>query len=250
MGDSALASPELALVDADLAAELRRGLRPPEETWLRPRVRAEATPAATEKALTEPVVADELPLVESQESDNLPDLDYIVEVVEEAPASIEEDEVPQPVVEDDLVLAEPRESDLPDLDYIVGFVEEAPAAFEEDEAPQAVVADDLLLAEPRESNHLPDLGYIVEVVEQAPALTQETRSHYPVLPEPEEEVIEETDAALRRIREHMTVELPASERKLRRRFILASGASAACAVGVLALDVQLQVAQLPGWLGF
>jgi hypothetical protein len=255
MGDSALASPELALVDADLAAELRRALRPVEETLLRPRMSVEAAPAAVEEdALTEPVVADELPLVESQDSDNLPDIDYIVEVAEEAPAAIEEDEAPQPILEEDLLLAESRESDhLPDLDYIVGFVEEAPAVFEEGEAPQPVVEDDLLLAESRESDHLPDLDYIVgfvEVDEQAPALTQETRSHYPVLPEPQEEVIEETDAALRRIREHMTVELPAAERKLRRRFVLASGASAVCAVGVLALDLQLQVAQLPGWLGF
>ena len=248
VGEFPLASPELALVDADLAAELRRGLRPVEDTWLRPRVRAAEAPAAIEEDVpSEPVIADELPLVESRESEDLPHLDYIVE---EAPA-FEEDEAPQLVVADDLLHVESRESDhLPDLDYIVEVVEEAPAVFEEDEARQPVVADDLLLVESRESDHLPDLDYIVEDVEQAPALTQETRSHYPVLPEPEEEVIEETDAALRRIREHMTVELPASERKLRRRFILASGASAVCAVGVLALDVQLQVAQLPGWLGF
>ena len=168
VGESPLASPELALVDADLAAELRRGLRAVEDTWLRPRVSAEEAPAAIEEdAPSQPVAADELPLVES-----------------------------------------------------------------------------------RESEHLPDLDYIVEVVEQPPAPSEQTRSHYPVLPEPEEDAIEETDAALRLIREHMTEELPAPERKLRRRFILASGASAACAVGVLALDVQLQVAQLPGWLGF
>jgi hypothetical protein len=165
-----LASPELALVDADLAAELRRGLRPVEDAWLRPRLNAEA----------------------------------------------------------------------------------APAAIEEDAPPQPVVADEPSLAESRDSEHLHDHDYIVEVVEQAPAPSQQTSSHYPVLPapEPEEGAIEETDAALRRIRERLTEEVPASERKLRRRFILASGASAVCAVGVLALDVQLQVAQLPGSLGF
>ncbi len=48
----------------------------------------------------------------------------------------------------------------------------------------------------------------------------------------------------------MTEELPASERKFRRRFTLALGASEACALAVLALDVRLHVAQLPGWLGF
>lgn len=169
VGESPLASPELALVDADLAAELRNGLRAVEDTWLLPRAR-----------------------------------------VEEASAAIEEDAPP----------------------------------------PQAVVADEPPLAESRESELLPDLDYIVEVVEQPPAPSQQTRSHYPVLPEPEEDAIEETDAALRLIREHMTEELPAPERKLRRRFILASGVSALCAVGVLALDVQLQMAHLPGWLGF
>ena len=163
-----LASPELALVDADLAAELRRGLRPVEDAWLRPRLNAEA----------------------------------------------------------------------------------APAAIEEDAPPQPVVANEPPRAESRESKNLPDLDYIVEVVEQPPAPSEQTSSHYPVLPEPGEEAMEETDAALRRIREHMTEELPASGRKLRRRFILASGLSALCAVGVLALDVQLQVAQLPGSLGF
>lgn len=168
VGESPLASPELALVDADLAAELRRGLRFVEDTWLRPRVSSE----------------------------------------------------------------------------------EAPAAIEEDPPPQPVVADELPLAESRESDHLPDLDYIVEVVEQPPAPSHQASSHYPVLPEPEEEAIDETDAALRLIREHMTEELPASERRLRRRFILASGVTALCAVGVLALDVQLQVAELPGWLGF
>lgn len=185
MGDSAVASPELALVDADLAAELRRGLRAAEDTRLRPRMSVDEAPAAIEEdAPPEPVVADELPLAELLEGEHLPDLDYIVEAVEEAPAPIE------------------------------------------------------------------DLDYIVEPVEQAPARSQPTRSYYPALPEPEEGAIEETDAVLRRMREHMTEELPAPKRKLRRRFILASGASALCAVGVLALDVQLQVAQLPGWLGF
>ena len=209
VGEFPLASPELALVDADLAAELRRGLRPVEETLLRPRV-AEAAPAAIEEdAPTEPVVADEPPPAESLESEHLPDLDYIVEVVEQPPAAIEEDAPPRPVV-----------------------------------------ADERPLAESQESDHLPDLDYIVEVVEQAPAPSEQTSSHYPVLPEPGEEAMDETDAALRQIREHMTEELPVSERKLRRRFVLASGVSALCAVGVLALDVQLQVAQLPGWLGF
>jgi hypothetical protein len=250
VGDSAVASPELALVDADLAAELRRGLRAVEDSWVRLRVSVEEAPAAIEEVPPpQPVVADEPLWTESRESEHLPELDYIVQVVEEAPAAIEE-ESPQPVRADELALAESRETeDLPVLDFIVEVVEEAPVAVEE-EPPQPVVAGELPLVELREAEHPPDLDYVVEVVEQPPALTQQTRSNYPVLPEPEEGAIEETDAALRRIREHMTEEPPASKRKLRRRFVLASGVSALCAVGVLALDVQLQVAQLPGWLGF
>jgi hypothetical protein len=197
VGESPLASPELALVDADLAAELRRGLRPVVDTWLRPRVSAEEASAAIEEA-PQLVVADEPPLAESPDSEDFYGHDYIVEDV--------------PV--------------------------------------QPVVADEPPLAESRDREHFHDDDYIVEVVEQAPAPSKQTSSHYPVLPELEEEATEETDAALRRIRERLTEELPATERKLRRRFIFASGASAACAVGVLALDVQLQVAQLPGWLGF
>ena len=170
IGESSLASPELALVDPWLAAELRRSLRPAENTWLRPRA----------------------------------------------------------------------------------SLAEAPAAIEEDPPLQPVLADETEDAESGDAEHLPDYDYTVEVVEQTPAQRKQTSSHYPVLPAPEreEEAIEETDAAFRRIREPLTEELPASERKLRRRFTLASGASAVCALGVLAVDVQLQVAQLPGWLGF
>ena len=170
IGESPLASPELALVDPWLAAELRRSLRPAEDTWLRHRANLAEAPAAIEEvAPVEPVFADE-------------------------PAD----------------------------------------------------------AESGDAEHLYDFDHIVEVVEHTPAQSKQTSSHYPVLPAPEheEEAIEETDAALRRIRERLTEELPASERKLRRPFTLASGASAVFSLGVLALDVQLKVAQLPDWLGF
>jgi hypothetical protein len=171
VGESPLASPELALVDAELAAELRRSLCPVEDSWLRRRASSE----------------------------------------------------------------------------------EAPAAIEEDAPVQRDFADALGEAESGDAEQLHDYEYIVEVIEQTPAQSQRTSSHYPVLPapEPEEEAIEKTDAALRRIRERLTDdESPARERKLRRRFTLASGATVLCALGVFAVDVQLQVAQLPGWFRF
>jgi hypothetical protein len=95
-----------------------------------------------------------------------------------------------------------------------------------------------------------DDDYIVEVSDDTSA--QHANPHYPVLPSPKsgQEGIEETDAALRQIRERMVDEVPARKTRLRRRFTVASGASVVVALCVLAVDVQLQVAQLPAWLRF
>ena len=168
-GESSYASPELALVDAVLAAELRRSLRLVEDSWATPRVP----------------------------------------------------------------------------------VEEVPTAIEEDEPAQPDLGDVLVAAASREIEPLGDDDYIVEVIDDT-APTQHANPHYPVLPSPRsgEEAIEETDAALRQIRERMVDEPSPRKTRLRRRFTVASGASVVFAVGVLAVDVQLHVAQLPGWLRF
>jgi hypothetical protein len=177
-GESSYASPELALVDAVLAAELRRSLRLVEDSWVPPRV-----------------------------------------PVEEVPTAIEEDEPAQQDLGDVLVVEASREVEpLGDDDYIV-----------------EVIDDD----------------YMVEVIDDT-APTQHANPHYPVLPSPRsgEEAIEETDAALRQIRERMVDEPSPRKTRLRRRFTVASGASVVFALGVLAVGVQLHVAQLPGWLRF
>ena len=168
-GESSYASPELALVDAVLAAELRRSLRLVEDSWATPRVP----------------------------------------------------------------------------------VEEVPTAIEEDEPAQQDLGDVLVAAASREIEPLGDDDYIVEVIDDT-APTQHANPHYPVLPSPRsgEEAIEDTDAALRQIRERMVDEPSPRKTRLRRRFTVASGASVVFAVGVLAVDVQLHVAQLPGWLRF
>ena len=87
VGQSPLASPELALVDPWLAAELRRSLRPAEDTWLRHRASLAEAPAAIEEdAPRQPVFADDPDDAESGDAEHLQDYDYIVEVVEQTPA--------------------------------------------------------------------------------------------------------------------------------------------------------------------
>ena len=196
--ESSHASPELALVDSVLAAELRRGLRLVADTWVPPRVQVEEAPTAIEEA---PTAIEEVPTA-----------------VEEAPTVIEEDEPAEQDLGGVLGRAVPREVELfGNDDYIV-----------------EVIDDD----------------YIVEVIDDTSA--QHANPHYPVLPSPKsgQEGIEETDAALRQIRERMVDEVPARKTRLRRRFTVASGASVVIALCVMAVDVQLQVAQLPAWLRF
>jgi hypothetical protein len=135
-------------------------------------------------------------------------------------------------------------------------VEEASATVEakaDDAHVPLVVADDPGEARSDESEHVHEESIIVEVVEQTPERDPQTSSHYPALPspEPDDDAVDETAAALARIRERLNGDVsPTGEKRLRRGFTIASGTSAVCALGVLALDVQLQVAQLPSWLSF
>ncbi len=329
VGEAPLASPELALVDAELAAELRLTLGPVEDRWLRPPARVED--ASAESGQDAPVQlesADDAGYAESRLAEQLHDDEYIVSTPEqtpaeelrptshdpvlpatepeeaafedspqrpqassdEAPAESEDDAPAQWDVADILRETEPRAEQLQDDEYIVSTTEQTPAeelrpsshdpvlpapapedaAFEdspqrpqassdeapaesEDDAPaQWDVADVLREAEPRAEQLLID-EYIVAVPEETPVQEQRS-SHYPVLPapEPEREAIEETDAALRRIRErlHESNESPARKSRLRRAFTVASGVITMCALGVFAVDAELQVGQLPSWLPF
>ena len=163
-----LTSPELALVDPALAAELRRELRPSEGIWHLPRARVEAILVEIEASVLEE------------------------RMVPDAPSRAEQDD-----------------------DQVLEFVEEAA----EEEAPAVTAAS-------------------------APS------SHYPVLPAPESDDANATDVALRQIRARLTEQVSASEPRLRRRFTIASGASAVYALAILALDLQLQVADVPTLPGF
>jgi hypothetical protein len=175
VGEAPLASPELALVDAELAAELRSKLSLDEDTWLRPREHDDAPP----------------------ESDT------------DAPARVES--------ANDHGNAESLDPELHDELFVDEF--------------------------------------IVPIPDQTPTEGLQPSSHYPALPapEPEREVIEETDATLRRIRERLNESDESSTRRdkvVRRPFTLASGVAAVYAVGMFAVDAELHIIQLPAWLPF
>jgi hypothetical protein len=227
-----VASPELALVDVDLAAQLREEIRSGGDFRPRSVARPEFDLLQTVEVMADP-----------------------------APEEIAEDEVTidvDPVV---VALDAPRDSavhepsELPD--YIV-VPEEAAIDVHAAAAFLEVALDPPAVAEPSE---LPD--YIVladEVVDEdlasdVAAAAGEARAgnDYPVLPDlgDASEALEETDVALRKIREHFSAEEPAGvHRRLRRGFIAASGLGAVAALALFAVDVQQGVATLPGWLGF
>jgi hypothetical protein len=126
IGEAPLASPELALVDAALAAELRRSLSPVEDTRLRPLAR----------------------------------------------------------------------------------LDEVAAVREEDAPAQRDFGDDLRPEQAGDAQHSRASEHSAEVSEQTPTHIERPSSHYPLLPplEPDERAIEETETALRRIRERPTDE--------------------------------------------
>jgi hypothetical protein len=230
-GESSYASPELALVDAVLAAELRRGLRLVEDSWVPPRAPVEEAPTAIEEdEPAEPDLGDVLGVAASREVEPLGDDAYIVEVIDDtwgaARASVEEALI---AIDEDA----PARRDLADV------LRDA-----ESDDVKRIGADEYIVEVVEES--------IVEVIDESPARAETANSHYPILPSPQsgEEAIEETDAALRQIRERMTDEPTARKKGLRRRFTVASGVSVVLVLGIVAVDVQLHVAQLPGWLRF
>lgn len=106
-------------------------------------------------------------------------------------------------------------------------------------------------AVPREDADVPDLPeYVVGAdarVEEEPVSLE-----YPVLPDLAlaSAALEETDAALRRIREQLVSEETTGKGlRLRRRFTIASGFGALGAMAVFAVDVQQGLATVPSWLG-
>jgi len=223
--DSDVASPELALVDAGLAAQLRAKLTSGEAFC--PRQVARPAYVALVFDSCTPHIEDE------------------------GAADLEPPQVAEPSpLEDEAVDVLPA--------YVVLADEKTVDPALEDEARGVSESFDQLAAQEEVVEELPD--YIVrggESPASASAVDMSTEdaqatSDYPVLPDLDErsDALDETEAALRRIREHMVVPAVKSAPRVRRRFTVVSGIGIAAALAAVAVEVQLGVLHAPGWLGF
>ena len=243
-----LASPELALVDPELAAELRSTLSPVEDRWLRPPARVEDASAESEDP---PVrLADDAGYAASRDTQRLHDDEFIVATPpEQTPAEEPRLSSHYPV----LPAPKPEEASFEESPPRSGArIDEASAESDDDASALRAVTEVLRKAEAVAERVLVD-EHVTTMPDQTPA-EDRTRSHYPVLPasDADAEATDATDAALRRIREGLAEAdaSPSRKRRIRRGFTLASGVVAACAVAALGADVRLHVAQLPSWLQF
>jgi hypothetical protein len=235
--DPPISSPELALVDADLAAQLRADLS--SGAGFQPCQAAQPAylslvfdAAAPELAEPEPPADDEPAELSAGVVDLLPA--YVVLPDETAVDAVFEAEVPKVAeISDHLELATPDE--LPD--YIVRSHEDAGDP----------VPDDPVAPEAEVVAVLPE--YIVPaltvVPEETPAI-----SDYPTLPDLEarSEALEETEEALRRIREQLVAPEGRRPSRVRRRFAIVSAVGVAAALAAVAVDIQLGLLHAPGWL--
>lgn len=256
------ASPELALVDADLAAQLRADLATDEP--FRPRhVPRPEHPTLVFDAVVRDLDEGEL----SVEPDELPDdvmssADADVfehDVVDDVPAEETSAESFAPPVLEALPTPEEQGFELPDYivagddavdpmpDYIVLPEEEEVRSLPEYVAP---ANDDVTVDDAVPDDLVHDDEFVPDVVVEAATDQARSSSDYPVLPDLDErsEALEETEAALRRIREHMVVVAPSAKRRrrMRRRFTVVAGVCAVATVVALAAELQLGVAHLPG----
>jgi hypothetical protein len=227
-----VASPELALVDVDLAAQLREEIRSGGDfrpRWVaRPEFGLLQSVEVTAEPAPEEIAEDEVTI----------DVDPVVVAVDaqrDAPVS-EPSELPDYIVV--------PEEGADDVGAAAAFLEVAldpPAVDESSDLPDYIVLADGVVDE--------DLASDVA----AAAGEASGSNDYPILPDlgVATETLDESDVALRKIREHFSSEEPSGgHRRLRRGFIAASGLGAVAALALFAVDMQQGVAALPGWLGF
>ena len=246
--DAPLASPELALVDPELAAELRRTHSSVEERWLHPPARVEyVSPESGEDDPSQLEAADDVGHSGTGDAEQLGDDESIVAT---PPEQTSIDELPPSARYSGRPAHEPEEAAFEDSPPppLTRFGQASDESDDDASAALRAVAEVV-----REAEAVAEQVLVDEYIAATPGEVQ-TRSHYPVLPapEPDAEAADAVDAAFRRIREGMTEadESPSPKRRVRRGFTLASGVVAACAVAALGADVQFQVAHLPSWIQF
>lgn len=242
--DAPLASPELALVDPKLAADLRRTHSPADDRWLRPRARVEDASAEGEARPAQLESGDDAGHAASGNAEQTHDQESIVATPPEQTFS---EELRPSSRYPALPAPEPEEAAFEDSPTPLPNFDEASVDDDDTSAAWWAVAEVLREAEAGAEQVLVD-EYIAATPDEA-----QTRSHYPVLPAlPDAEATDATDVALRRIRESLSEadRSPSGKRRIRRAFMLGSGVVAVCAVAALGADVQLQVAHLPSWIPF
>ena len=278
-GDPRLASPELALVDAALAAELRRSL-PDQVTPSDPPSRGERSapltvvtdapePEAEAEAEAEVGAEAEAEHERAAETEATAETELAPEPTARSMDESVPDLVPDLVVADD---AAPESCD----DLIVGYYDEQPADVSDSvnetpelletidpiqpdgdslpdllDAPQPA-AGDTYTAEHQLDAHAAQYGAMAThdcdglIVGAADAQSAAAPvSAYPTLPAPDKEFdhAEETDIALRNIQQRLTAGPAASrKRRFRRRFTIMSGVLSLSAVVALTAQMYAGVA--------
>lgn len=254
--DPPISSPELALVDADLAAQLRAELSSGESFRPRSVPRPESPSLVFDAVVRE--LADEPPAVDEPEDDE-PPVGESVEITHAVVPDIDNASRSSdfPV----LATQEDESYELPD--YIV-MRDELPDYIvpRDDDVDVAPVSEDVALADeaPADVLVLGDLGpedhdIVQTYVDQLAKDDDASSSDYPVLPDLDErsDALDETDAALRRIREQMgggATPTGQRKRRVRRWYTVVTGLCAAAALAVYAAEVELGVVHAPSWLAF
>jgi len=214
--------------------------------------------------------------------DDLPDLpDYVVAPAPVAPAVADEDvpelasvpEAGEHLPETDEATLTPTElASAPEIDLdpvetrtrAVARTDElpdyviapAPVELETPAVPAAVLAAAPAVID----QDVPELDAFAEAGEEhapetdeAAATSQAPTASFPALPslDVRQEALDETDTALRKIRDQLGVDASSTRRRrVRRRFIVVSGVAAIAGLTALAAESQPQLMHLlPGWLG-
>jgi hypothetical protein len=232
--DAWTASPELALVDPELADRLRSALAGPER-W-----EARAEPEDGPPGLAAVVAHEELSLSESAPPPA--DVDELEDVEHESSEETESFAAAHPTLP---VSAEPEANH--EIDAFLRNIEASPERADPplDDLADLIVYDSTL---PAEDDRVEPAETDADDMSEAQPVND-----YPALPTSGEldATIEATDATLRRMREHLTSDEPTRRPRRVGRFVTVSaGICAVGAVAVLAADTQLGLATLPGMLGF